>query len=516
VTNSDGQETLNTVPTDSLHSKVGYQHLIENIQDAVVEFELVDSEPIVRDVNPAFEQTFGYDADDVCGDSLNDWIVPDHLAEQASELDSQTETGEIISQQLTRKTATGMREFLHRSIPYDGPETVDGIAVYTDITERVRAEQKRQLMTDTSRCIGEAETLQQGFETTLQSICSYTEWSYGEVWQPSHEGEELTFVVGYTEDPDCEPFHEASKSVTFRPGHGLPGRVYDSGSSEWIADVSQEPAKVFHRTDIAAEMNIHAAFGAPVMADGDVVAVLVFFLRDPRDHDEVLITDVTDVANSLGGLVERKQVEETVRRRNEQLERFANVISHDLRNPLNVAAGHLDMLPGNEHTAMVASAHGRMRELIDDILTLARQGRSIEDPQQISLADCAAESWSMIQAESATITINTTFTVEGDESRLQQLFENLLRNAIDHGPPDVTITIGDMKNGFYVADDGPGIPEEERSEVFDLGHTTRSDGTGFGLPIILEIAESHGWSVSVTDSDSGGARFEFVGVNTDC
>jgi signal transduction histidine kinase len=94
--------------------------------------------------------------------------------------------------------------------------------------------------------------------------------------------------------------------------------------------------------------------------------------------------------------------------------------------------------------------------------------------------------------------------------------ENLFRNSVDHGGVDVTITVGalDGGDGFYVADDGEGIPEAEREKVFDTGYTTTSDGTGFGLNIVAEIAEAHGWAVEAVEAADGGARFEFTGVES--
>ncbi|ELY68721.1 GAF domain-containing sensor histidine kinase [Natrinema versiforme] len=518
MTESDGEDSLTTAASSGHGAAARYQHLVENVQDAVVEFEFVDGEPIVRNVNDAFEETFGYEAGDIGGESLNDWIIPAEYAGEASDIDGATKDGETTSQQLTRRTADGLGEFLHRSIPCDESTSIDGIALYTDITERERAKAKRRLLTETSRCIGTAETLQDGFETTLQSICDYTEWAYGEVWQPAAASDELEFIAGHTDDADCDRFLERSEAVTFAPGSGLPGRVYESGRREWITDVSREPPSVFHRTETAAECGLRAALSVPVKTEDEesVVAVLVFFLRDARDSDEALVRDVTDVAKNLGGLVKRKQAEDLVRRRNEQLEQFAHVISHDLRNPLNVASGHLQMLSDdveNPHVDRVAAAHERMRELIEDLLTLARRGNAIEDPEPVSLATCAANSWEMIETDTGELTVETTRTVQGDASRLQQVFENLFRNAIDHCPPPVTITVGDCEDGVYVADDGPGIPEADRAAVFDFGRTTRADGTGFGLPIVKEIAEAHGWSIGVTDSARGGARFEIVGLD---
>jgi signal transduction histidine kinase len=96
------------------------------------------------------------------------------------------------------------------------------------------------------------------------------------------------------------------------------------------------------------------------------------------------------------------------------------------------------------------------------------------------------------------------------------VLENLFRNAIEHGRSDVTIRVGTLSDetGFYVEDDGPGIPSDTRDEVFEQGYSTADDGTGFGLSIVREIAEAHGWEISATDSAEGGARFEIRGVDT--
>jgi len=221
----------------------------------------------------------------------------------------------------------------------------------------------------------------------------------------------------------------------------------------------------------------------------------------------------------LRDISDRRARERELERQNERLEEFASVVSHDLRNPLNVAVGYLELLQedyDDDRLDRLADSHERMATIVEDVLTLARQGDDVEDPAPVALRAMARQAWATVDSKDATLGATGDVTVVADDVRLQRLFENLFRNAIDHGGADVTVTVGPLadESGFYVADDGPGIPEADREEVFQSGYTAAAGGTGFGLAIVRRIADAHGWDVRIADGDSGGARFEFTGVET--
>ncbi len=212
---------------------------------------------------------------------------------------------------------------------------------------------------------------------------------------------------------------------------------------------------------------------------------------------------------------------ERLQRENERLDEFASVVSHDLRNPLTVVKGRAELASqthdDDEDIDAIVEAAGRMQELVEDILTLARQGTAVEETDAVRLADTARNCWRNVETEGASLRVETDTTVLADGSRLQQLLENLVRNAVEHGRATdddaLTITVGDLDGGFYVADDGVGIPPDERDSVFEAGFST-DDGTGFGLSIVAEVAEAHGWNLELVESADGGARFEIRGVET--
>jgi signal transduction histidine kinase len=154
-----------------------------------------------------------------------------------------------------------------------------------------------------------------------------------------------------------------------------------------------------------------------------------------------------------------------------------------------------------------------MDAIVRDTLTLARQGDTVSDPILLPLDALIEESWELVETRDATLEVADAFQVEGDPGRLFQVFDNLFRNAIEHGGDDVQVRVEqDGETGFVVEDDGPGIPVDRRSTVFAPGHSSASGGTGFGLTIVRRIAEAHGWSVAVTEAANGGARFVFSDV----
>jgi PAS domain S-box-containing protein len=233
--------------------------------------------------------------------------------------------------------------------------------------------------------------------------------------------------------------------------------------------------------------------------------------RNRLDHP--LIDGV--VVNSRD-VTERKRQEALLRQRNDRLQTLASVASHDLRNPLQVISGHIQLAQETgdaEHFEVMENAVERMQVLVEDVVTLAREGVLVKDTEEVDLATVARESWESIEAASVTFVVEfESMQVTGDRSKLLSLFTNLFTNAIDHGAAD-EIRVGALSNGFYVEDNGEGIDEETRSQMFERGFSTEPEGSGLGLPIVQSIATAHRWDVSIAES-ADGTRFEITGVDT--
>jgi len=245
-------------------------------------------------------------------------------------------------------------------------------------------------------------------------------------------------------------------------------------------------------------------------ADGHEVPLSITFEEHRYDGERIFSGIMRDVS-------ERVAREERLERQKEQLEKFASIVSHDLRNPLQTAKADVALLEArhgeDELFDELDETLDRMDALVDDVLTLAKQGRAIGETDAVDVEAVAADAWNHVDAPDATLDVRDVSRLKADRERLETLFQNLFRNAVEHGGADVTVTVGDLDDsaGFYVADDGPGIPEAEREDVFEYGYTTDDDGTGFGLNIVEQIADAHGWRAAATDG-ARGARFEFRGT----
>ncbi|MGQ3328595.1 PAS domain-containing protein [Halorubrum sp. FL23] len=391
-----------------------------------------------------------------------------------------------------------------RSDP-DSPVAVFGVA--TEITERMVREQQLEALNQVTQVLMRAETrdeiLEIGTETTRDLL-----------------GIELNAIHLYDEDAGALVPAAATDAVydligeppSFTGEDSIAWRVYQRGEPRAVDDVHEDPDRYNPDTPVRSELYLP-------LAD---YGILIAGSPSPEsfDDEDVLLGEIL-----AGGLTRAlEQVERTAQLRdrerelteqNDRLEEFASIVSHDLRNPITVAEGHLELAAtecDSEHLEHVKRAHERMWALIEDLLTLAREGEAVTEFESVALTGLIQGCWANVETGDATLITDTDRTVRADKSRLKQLFENLIRNAIEHGDGDVTVTVGETDAGFYVEDDGPGIPADEREAIFDAGYSTQADGTGFGLGIVQRVVEAHEWEIDVTDGDEGGARFEITGV----
>ena len=353
---------------------------------------------------------------------------------------------------------------------------------------------------------------------------------------------------------------ERRPGIAYRRPEGDPTRLVIDADGESGLDVPERPDGGW--LDCVADEDRDRLREACGDAPVDVVYRVASDGETQWIHERGRLTDRGDVVGYLFLADERVERRRRLERQRERLDEFSRVVSHDLRNPLSVVVGNVELareLDGEaapERLDRALDALDRVDDLISDLLTLAREGKTVRTAEPTDLRSVVESAWQTVggPADAALVVEGPLGTVTCDGDRLRQALENLFRNAIEHGSPEgadslsadaadggaqpsdavapgvssfrsgaaanrtetedgdaaVRLRVARTNDGFRVADDGPGIDPDQRDAVFEPGHTTTPDGTGFGLAIVDRIATAHGWTVSVTESREGGACFEFV------
>ena len=362
--------------------------------------------------------------------------------------------------------------------------------------ERVERESALEALHEATRALMEAETREEIARRTVDTTEDVLGHHMAVFRLLSPDGERLEPVA------ISEWIREnLSERPSFRVGQGSVGTVYESGE-----------VRLFDRSelsDLDVESSTDTLLSLPVGDHG----VLTIGESEPATFDDSAVQLAKVLASNAETALDRIDREIELERRNERLDQFAGIVSHDLRNPLNVISGHVDLAEVEEpHRSAIAVSLDRMRSIIDDVLALAREGRVVDDPRPTNLRRVVELAWARVETGGATLSVETDVDVVADEERLQRLLENLIRNAIQHGSGGVAIRVGDVDGGFFVEDDGPGVSRDARESVFRTGFTTDEEGTGLGLAIVAEIVEAHGWTIALEEGRDGGARFVVTGV----
>ncbi|PGF14907.1 two-component system sensor histidine kinase/response regulator [Natrinema sp. CBA1119] len=389
----------------------------------------------------------------------------------------------------------------------DDGEPIRAVGIHLDVDEWKTRERQLEALNRVTQELMSADTREEVAEIGVETMRDLLELEANSIHLYDDVADGLVPVASTDAVYDL-----IGEPPTFAGGDSIAWRVYQRGETLSVDDVHEDPDRYNPATPIRSELIL------PLGKYG----VLLAGSSSPETFDEqdALLGEI--LAGGLATALEQLERTEQLRARerelteqNDRLEEFASIVSHDLRNPLTVAEGRLELAAtecDSEHLDSIEQAHERMRTLIDELLSLAREGDAVTDFDLVALDPLVEECWATVETGAATLITDTDRTVRADKSRLKQLFENLIRNAIDHGGEDVTVTVGALDDGFYVEDDGQGIPADKREDVLRAGYSTSEDGTGFGLSIVKQIVAAHDWQIRVTDSTTNGARFEIHGV----
>jgi signal transduction histidine kinase len=377
-----------------------------------------------------------------------------------------------------------------------------------DATEQVHwqetlRERERALRRAYEVITDDHQSFRQQIDALLTVVREALGADYATISRVREDANEYVFeLVDAPEDADLEPGDSVLLDATNCE------QVVETEQTLVLNDVEAEAPELADRAG-NAEWGISCYLGTPVTVGGEVYGTFCFYDMEARSEEftdwETTFVDL--LGKWVGSELERK-------RQHARLESFASMLAHELRNPLSIAQLYNKQAADGDRVATeeVAAALDRIEEMIDILLVIARGEDSTIETEPVALTTAATETWATVSADDAELAVETDRTVEADPIHIQHLLENLFTNAVEHSGPDATVRVGDTPGGFFVEDDGTGIPAAERNRIFDAGYTTDENGIGLGLTFVTQLADSYGWNCTASESDAGGARFEFTNV----
>lgn len=299
-------------------------------------------------------------------------------------------------------------------------------------------------------------------------------------------------------------------------------RVYERGETIQWAALDDGEAKLYSAVSEIDDDVARPGGGSMLVVPVGDSGILTLGTTETDGIDQADVETARVLAANVETAVERAERiqlltdrEERLAAKTQRLDRFASLVAHEFRNPLAIAAGHLELCAPREseeaHLQAARDAVDRMDRLTESILDLTSDSGLTDGTESVSVGYVARSVWDEYAPEPATLDCAEGIDVQADRDRLRTLFENIFDNAVGVGGPNVTVTVEELPDGsgFAVTDDGPGFDTADPTELFQYGATVENAGTGLGLALVRDIAQAHGWTIDVSSERGEGARFVF-------
>ncbi|MGE0680329.1 MAG: PAS domain S-box protein [Candidatus Binatia bacterium] len=498
----------------------------------------------ITDLNKAAEQCYGWKRAQLLGQSIKVIIPPEHH-EQTDKLLDRCKQGETVRDTETARWTKAHQKFpvlvtLSRLMNSAG-ETVAVASIVKDISALKKVEatlQKKdsllQLLQEITALANEARSIEGAMQQALEFVCRYTGWCVGHVYLPSEVSSDTltSSALWYMEDDTrFGPFRVRTEKLGAVPKDELASQVFASSEPGWVSDLSQY--RPFVRAGIAKRLRLKAAFAFPVLSQQRSVAVMEFFSNRRQELENDFLKVMAHVGVQLGRVFERAQAEKKLT----ESERLTTMgvttakLVHEISNPLNgmsttvqILERHLAAQNGVQDETLQSSLHdlaneiGRLRSLLIELRSLTRPKDLQLQPTDLRILVQEFLALEEAHYEKAGVRVQIEFPsslapVLADAEKLKQVLMNLCHNAVEAMPKGGKLTLAahnTRNNGVTldVCDTGTGIPEN--IDIFELFTTTKPEGTGLGLPIVRQIVDAHGGTLSHQSTPGKGTLFRVL------
>ena len=512
--------------------------IIESSDDAIVSKDL---NGIITSWNAGAERLFGYKPEEIIGKSILTLIPPDRHTEEPGIIERIRRGQRIDHYETIRRRKDGSLFNISVTVSPLRDKTgkiIGASKIARDITERVQNERRRTAQYTVANLLAASWSINAVGPRIVEATAAVGDYVAGSIWTRDGAGDHWECsITWHRPSPALTDFATATRALKPKANEGFPGRVFMSRKPVWITDMAT--ATDLPRFAAAAAAQLHGAFAFPLIAEGEINGVLELFSPQKVEPDDDLLALMEALGSQIGLFIHRRKLDAELKRQKEAAEsanaakdRFLATLSHELRTPLTpilIWAGGMANDPSlppeiEEGLQMVCRNVELEARLIDDLLDLTRiaRGKLKLHLRKSDAHHLLGHAMEIVREEisSRKLKLSVEFNasdhiVLADESRLQQVFWNVLKNASKFTPRQGAVTVRTYNPQpqallVEISDTGIGIEPDNLEKIFEAFEqgTIRREGLGLGLAISKAIVEMHRGSIrAFSDGPGKGARF---------